>query len=74
MKKNKMTDTLEEEDMELIRKIKNSYRNGNTYYDSINKLGIPYKEKLIPNKRFKKHINFKKYKDVKHLLPYKHKY
>lgn len=71
MKKNKSHHTLEEEDINMIKKIQKCYVNGNTYYDCINRLGLPYREKLKPNKRFKKHINYLKYKDVSHLLPVK---
>ena len=72
MKEKKFDDTLSKKDLQLINNIQNCYSNLNTYYPCINKLDIPYLRNPKPNKQFKKEINYKKYQDPKHLLPYNH--
>ncbi len=74
LKKNKFDDQLSQDDVNLLRKIQGCYRNRNTYYSCINKLGsIPYLRNPKPSKSFKKEINYKKHRSVQHLLPYRHK-
>ena len=69
IKKNQFSDILEKEDIQLINKIKNCYKNGHLYYNCINNLGLRYPQKVKPNKRFKKHINYQKTKNIKDLFP-----
>jgi hypothetical protein len=69
IKKNKFSNILEKEDIQLINKIQKCYRNGHLYYDCINRLGLSYPQKVKPNTRFKKHINYKKTKNINDLFP-----
>ena len=73
LKENKLNDQLSQADIHLLRKIKRCYRNRNSYYSCINNIGaIPYLKNPRPSRRFRKEINYKKHKSVKHLLPYRH--
>lgn len=70
MKENRTNDDLTSKDIQLIKNIKNCYQNGNTYYDCINKIGIPYLENPKPNNRYQRDINYLKQRKISHLFPF----
>ena len=72
MKENKFDDGLSQKDINLLRRIQGCYKNPNLYYECINRLGLPYLKNPKPSRRFRKEINYKKHRDISHLLPYKH--
>ena len=69
MKEHRFESTLSQKDYHLLRKLEKCYDHPNTYYTCINNLGLPYLGNPKPNKRFRKEINYKRHKNVRHLLP-----
>jgi hypothetical protein len=70
MKKNRTHNRLEPEDYEIINQIKSSYHDKTKYYDTINKINIPYLENPKKDKIFKKRIDYLRSKKISNLLPY----
>lgn len=74
LKEDKFDDNLSQGDLELINEIQDCYRNKNVYYRCINRLNLPYLRNPKKNKSFKKEIDYRKHRNVSHLLPYKPKF
>lgn len=70
MKNDKTSDSLSIQDLKKLREIKKCYQDKKTdYYTCINNLGIPYYENPKKSNRFNRKVNYKKYKNIKHLFP-----